>query len=162
MKKVRLLAMFMVTRKMLILFIYFSSLWKYVPFLSLYVIIVLDLFPIEIRDGDSASSPLIGSFCGYKMPKDIKSASNRYTKNSTQGVTKRCRLSLLTNSALIYESQCGGMGGSWGAQPMSTAVHITWQGAQIYFGDLPPYLTYDSTSAAGKWQYARVQVAISS
>ncbi len=27
-----------------------------------------------------------------------------------QGVTKRCRLSLLTNSALVYESQCGGMG----------------------------------------------------
>jgi hypothetical protein len=28
-----------------------------------------------------------------------------------QGVTKRCRLSLLTNSALVYESQCGRMGG---------------------------------------------------
>ncbi len=25
---------------------------------------------------------------------------------------------------------------------MSTAVHITWHGAQINFGDLPPYLTY--------------------
>ncbi len=27
-----------------------------------------------------------------------------------QGVTKRCRLSWLTNSALVYESQCGGRG----------------------------------------------------
>ncbi len=26
---------------------------------------------------------------------------------------------------------------------MSTAVHIKWHGAQINFGDLPPYLTYD-------------------
>jgi hypothetical protein len=29
----------------------------------------------------------------------------------TQGVTKRCRLSLLTNSALVYEPKCGGGGG---------------------------------------------------
>jgi hypothetical protein len=28
-----------------------------------------------------------------------------------QRVTKRCRLSLLTNSALVYESQCGRIGG---------------------------------------------------
>ncbi len=50
------------------------------------------------------------------------------------------RLSLLTNSALVYESQCRGMvwggGGVAGSQPMSTAVHITWH------GDLPPYLTF--------------------
>jgi hypothetical protein len=28
-----------------------------------------------------------------------------------QGVTKTCHLSLLTNSALVYESKCGGLGG---------------------------------------------------
>ncbi len=39
-----------------------------------------------------------------------------------QRVTKRCRLSLLTNSALVYEPKCGGIGR--GSQPMSTAVHI--------------------------------------
>ena len=33
----------------------------------------------------------------------------------------QCRLSLLTNSALVYESKGGGIAGS---QPMSTAVHI--------------------------------------
>ncbi len=40
-----------------------------------------------------------------------------------RGVTK----GLLTNSALVYESQCGEMweGGFSGSQPMSTAVHIT-------------------------------------
>jgi hypothetical protein len=62
---------------------------------------------------------------------------------ATQEVTKICRLSLLTNSALVYESECRGMGGGGvevaGSQPMSTAVHITWHGAQINFGDLPPY-----------------------
>ncbi len=61
-----------------------------------------------------------------------------------QGVTKRCRLSLLTNSALVIRVL---MRGQWGVagsqpQPMSTAVHITWHGAQINFGNLPTYLTY--------------------
>jgi hypothetical protein len=32
-----------------------------------------------------------------------------------------------------------------GSQPMRTAVHITWNRAQINFGDLPPYLTYEKT-----------------
>ncbi len=42
-----------------------------------------------------------------------------------QGVTKRCRLSWLTNSALVYEPKCGGGGGGVaGSQPMSTAVHM--------------------------------------
>jgi hypothetical protein len=38
-----------------------------------------------------------------------------------QGVTKRCCLSLLTNSALVYKSQCVGMGGGgvWGLRGLS-------------------------------------------
>ncbi len=58
------------------------------------------------------------------------------------GDTKSCHLSLLTNSALVHESKCGWWGRIAGSQPMSTALHITWHGAQINFGDLPPYLTY--------------------
>jgi hypothetical protein len=46
------------------------------------------------------------------------------------------------DSALVCESKCGGREGVAGSQPMSTAVHITRRGAQINFGDLPPYLTY--------------------
>jgi hypothetical protein len=42
-----------------------------------------------------------------------------------QGVTKICRLSLLTNSALVIRVQCGGREGVAGSQPMRTAVHIT-------------------------------------
>jgi hypothetical protein len=40
------------------------------------------------------------------------------------GVTKRCRLSWLTYSALVYEPKCGGRArGGAGSQPMNTAVH---------------------------------------
>jgi hypothetical protein len=36
-----------------------------------------------------------------------------------------------------------GGGGSWvSSHPIRTAVHITWYGAHINFGDLTPYLTY--------------------
>ncbi len=38
-----------------------------------------------------------------------------------EGVTKRCRLSWLTNSVLVYELKCVG-GVVAGSQPMSTAV----------------------------------------
>jgi hypothetical protein len=58
-----------------------------------------------------------------------------------RGVTKRCRLSLLTNSALVIRVQTRREGGVAGSQPMSTAVHIMWHGTQINFGDLSPYLT---------------------
>jgi hypothetical protein len=56
--------------------------------------------------------------------------------------TKRCRLSLLTNSAPHIRVQMRGRVGVAGSQPMSTAVHITGHRAQINFGDLPPYWTY--------------------
>ncbi len=59
--------------------------------------------------------------------------------NLFQGFTKRCRLSWLTNSALVYEPKCGG--GMLGGLLMSTAVHA--HGAKINYGDLTPYLTYD-------------------
>lgn len=32
---------------------------------------------LEIRDGISESSPLLGRFCGYDKPDDIKTSSNR-------------------------------------------------------------------------------------
>ncbi len=55
-----------------------------------------------------------------------------------QGVTKRCRLSQLTNSALVYGPKCGG-GGGWG---VSANEYSSAHGAQINFGDLTPYLNY--------------------
>jgi hypothetical protein len=38
-------------------------------------------------------------------------------------VTKRCRLSWLTNSALVYEPKCGGGVGVAGSQPKRTVAH---------------------------------------
>ncbi|XP_010875827.1 bone morphogenetic protein 1b isoform X2 [Esox lucius] len=32
---------------------------------------------LEVRDGDSESSPLLGRFCGYDKPDDIKTSSNK-------------------------------------------------------------------------------------
>ncbi|KAA0704371.1 Bone morphogenetic protein 1 [Triplophysa tibetana] len=32
---------------------------------------------LDVRDGDSESSPLLGRFCGYEKPGDIKSSSNQ-------------------------------------------------------------------------------------
>ncbi len=42
------------------------------------------------------------------------------------GDAKRCRLSLLTNSALVYESKCGGIGGCGvSANEYSCTHHVT-------------------------------------
>ncbi len=57
------------------------------------------------------------------------------------GVTKRCRLSWLTNSALMYETKCGGMGG--GGCGFSANKYSCAHGAHINIGDLTPYLTYE-------------------
>ncbi len=51
-----------------------------------------------------------------------------------QGVTKRCRLSWLTHSALVVWAQMRGEDGSCGVQ--------LYTGAQTNFGDLISYLTY--------------------
>jgi hypothetical protein len=43
----------------------------------------------------------------------------------------------MTNSALVIRDQMRRKGAVVGSQPMSTAVNITWHGAQINFEDLP-------------------------
>jgi hypothetical protein len=52
-----------------------------------------------------------------------------------QGVTKRCRLPSVTNSALVYEPKSG-EGGVAGSQPISTAVHRSpnklWRSNSIF------------------------------
>jgi hypothetical protein len=53
-----------------------------------------------------------------------------------QGVTKRCRPSLLTNSALVYDPKCGWMGGGVGygvlANRNSSAHHVTWSSDKLW------------------------------
>jgi hypothetical protein len=59
---------------------------------------------------------------------------------SPPGVTKRCRLSWLTNSDLVYEPKCGGRGeGLRGLSNEYSCAH----GDQINFGDYIFYLTND-------------------
>ncbi len=58
-------------------------------------------------------------------------------KRKKQGVTKRCRLSWLTNNALVYESNAGG-GGFRGISQWEQL----YTGAQINSGDLTSYVTY--------------------
>ncbi len=56
--------------------------------------------------------------------------------------TKGCRLSWLTNSALVYEPKCGGERGE--LRGISQWVQL-YTGAQINFGDLTLYSTYAGT-----------------
>ncbi len=58
-----------------------------------------------------------------------------------RGLKKRCRLSWLTNSALVYEPKCGG----GELRGLSEWVQLC-TGAQINVGDLTPYLTNALTS----------------
>jgi hypothetical protein len=47
-----------------------------------------------------------------QLEKNIYPVFSHWGRDSSdQGVTKRCRLSWLTNSALVYEPKCGGRGG---------------------------------------------------
>jgi hypothetical protein len=57
-----------------------------------------------------------------------------------KGVPKRCRLSWLNNSAVVYERKCGWGGG--GGCGVSAFEYSSAHGAQINSGDLAPYLTY--------------------
>jgi hypothetical protein len=60
--------------------------------------------------------------------------SSLFLKGKKQGITKRCRLSLLTNSALVYKSQCGVMRGGCGvsANEYSCAHHVTWSPNKLW------------------------------
>jgi hypothetical protein len=82
-----------------------------------------DSFFIRITGKASPPHPDHGSFL---IPITSKSSYPRssvswlfFSLDPGQGVTKRCRLSWLTNSALVYESKCGEDGGIAESQPMS-------------------------------------------
>ncbi len=68
----------------------------------------------------------------------------QYRYFPARGVTKRCRLFWLTNSALGYEPKCGGGGGGVEGCGVSANEYSCEHGAQINFGDLILYLTYVS------------------
>ncbi len=79
----------------------------------------------------------------YRSPdKIVAKVRNRLSEPSStieqirlkrQGVTKKCRLPWLTNSALVYEPKCGGRGESCG---VSTNEYICTHEAQINFVEI--------------------------
>ncbi len=79
------------------------------------------------------------SDCGSPK-KNEEQLETLYLVSAGQGVTKRCRLSRLTNSTLVDEPKCGRGGG--GELRGASANEYMYTGAQTKFGDLPPYLTY--------------------
>ncbi len=99
---------------------------------------------------------------GERKKDQVRSAQNLFQISSfsipyllNQGVTKRCRLSWLTNSALLYEPKCGVRGGGVaGSRPISTAVlaAVPYTGAQINFGELTPYLKVPSGQIGSAWE----------
>ena len=45
---------------------------------------------LEVRDGHDDDSPLIGKYCGYKVPEDIRSSSNKlYVKFVSDGSVQK-------------------------------------------------------------------------
>ncbi len=78
--------------------------------------------------------------CAYEMHKFLGVNQSSNHKHLQQGVTKRCRLSWLTNSALVREPKCGGWGVRLrGLSQWESCAH----GGQINCEYLTPYLTYD-------------------
>uniref|UniRef100_A0A3B4A878 CUB domain-containing protein n=1 Tax=Periophthalmus magnuspinnatus TaxID=409849 RepID=A0A3B4A878_9GOBI len=59
---------------------------------------------VELRDGASEESPLIGHFCGYEKPDDIKSSSNKlWLKFVSDGSVNKAGF-----SANFFKAACGG------------------------------------------------------
>ena len=45
---------------------------------------------LEVRDGPDSTSPLVGTFCGYKMPEDVRSnGSALYVKFVSDGSVQK-------------------------------------------------------------------------
>ncbi len=84
-------------------------------------------FPTQfLAPTDCSNMPALGIIVAT-IQQSCKDLSNvvgcRKGDRNSQGVTKRCRLSWLTNSARVYEPKCGG-GGVVGSKAMSTGVHM--------------------------------------
>jgi hypothetical protein len=80
----------------------------------------------------------------------ISSIQNSTQNSGKQGVTKRCRLSWLTNSALVYEPKCVRKGGGGVEGSLSQPEYSCANGAQRNFGDLTQKLTYDGKPLNGE------------
>ena len=86
-----------------------------------FIIVFCEFFCVRGKTTNIGSQVLGQTF--HNLAQTLQYLAHRYTL--TQGVTKRCRLTWLTNSALVYEPKCEGEGGGVaGSQPMRTAVYM--------------------------------------
>ncbi len=84
-----------------------------------------------------------------------KGGGGACSEGPTQGVTKRCRLSWLTNTPIGPEYTRSNAGKRWSCGVSANEYSCT-HGAQINFRDLTPYLTYKlwrSNSIFNLWSY---------
>lgn len=73
---------------------------------------------LEIRDGSSDSSSLIGRYCGYDKPDDIKSTSNKlWMKFVSDGSINKAGF------AVNFFKGLGGAAGGAGGAPSPSAAH---------------------------------------
>jgi hypothetical protein len=93
-------------------------------------ITVQNIFPAPAKSGKTSIGQ--GRSSSAWLLSDQNSPPSRDTPH--QGVTRRCRLSLLTNSTLIYQSKRGGMGRGCGvsANEYSYAHHVTWSPNKLW------------------------------
>ncbi|GFV68270.1 bone morphogenetic protein 1 homolog [Trichonephila clavipes] len=63
---------------------------------------------LEIRDGHESTSPLLGRFCGYKNPDDIRSTGNKMTVKfvSDRSVQKAGFAADFIKGSLCFVSHC--------------------------------------------------------
>jgi hypothetical protein len=81
--------------------------------------------PGSKEDFPRASAPMMIMMIAVELDSQSRELLPWFLDGWNQGVTRRCRLPLLTNSALIYRVQMRGEWGIVGSHPMSAAVHIT-------------------------------------
>lgn len=63
---------------------------------------------VEVRDGDTPDSRLIGVFCGYKIPPDMRSSTNKlFVKFVSDGSVQKAGFSA---SFMKEVDECGKLG----------------------------------------------------
>lgn len=78
---------------------------------------------LEVRDGNSENSPLLGRFCGYDKPDDIKTSSNQlWMKFVSDGSVNKAGF-----AANFFKGQSLSAVNS--LEGMSTAVYLTCSGS---------------------------------
>ncbi len=115
---------------------------------------------IGCRTGPSAWESIPGLLKRSTNTDSGRARDQKECRGSTamgQWGAKRCRLSWLTNSGLVYEPKCGGRGegcSNAGSQPMSTAVHnSTWSPNKLWRSS-SIFILWSKVKTEAQWHFA--------